>query len=555
MKAVGYIRVSDASQVEGYSLSAQQRIFEEYCESRDWTLAAIYREEGVSANTDAISKRPEFKRLLDDVRNGVADVVVVHTLDRWARNLRVMLESLGILGQHNVGFVSISENLDYTTPHGRLTTQMLGGIAEFFSGQLSVHTKKGIDERARQGRHLGSLPFGYQSCWTHDNGEKILHCQPEHPGGVHVHPKEGPAVSKLFTDYATGTTTLSTLATWLNDEDFRTRNTKKLPNADGDLVAEPRLFTTASVRGILHNHFHTGKVRHGEHLYPGQHEALISEEIFQTVQSATKKNSGRSSTLQSNPEREYLLKGLIRCAYCEMPMWAQTYNSGNRYYREHKGSRGAGNCVNKSGSIRCDVPDEQMGQIMNAVVLPDSWMDRLLTKIQLADEVKRVNRERKRVETRLKKLGQVYVDDDNMDYEDYKRRKKKLEANLADLVVPGVNAMSEAGRLLENLPDLWSKANLGESHKLLTSMLEAVYVDCKEEKRIVGIKANSAFKPLFQIAETVEDSGISLLKSEKNGKASKTDSDATDTDSCSWWRRGRVERYREHGIDVLLAAA
>ena len=67
--------------MEGYSLAAQQRIFEEYCESRGWTLSAIYREEGVSANTDAISKRPEFKRLLDDVRIGVADVVVVHTLD------------------------------------------------------------------------------------------------------------------------------------------------------------------------------------------------------------------------------------------------------------------------------------------------------------------------------------------------------------------------------------------------------------------------------------------------------------------------------------------
>lgn len=117
-------------------------------------------------------------------------------------------------------------------------------------------------------------------------------------------------------------------------------------------------------------------------------------------------------------------------------MWAQTYNSGNRYYREHKGSRGAGVWVNSSASIKCDIPDQQMGRIMNAIVLLDSCMDRLLAKIHLADEVKLVNWERTKVETRLKKLDQVYLDDDNMDFDDYKHRKKKLEDRLADLVVP-----------------------------------------------------------------------------------------------------------------------
>ena len=538
MRAVGYIRVSDTSQIEGYSLDAQKRLFEEYCESRGWTLVSIYREEGVSANTDAISKRPEFKRLLDDIQTGIADIVVVHTLDRWSRNLQVMLESLGILAQHNVGFVSISENVDYKTPHGRLTTQMLGGIAEFFSGQLSVHTKKGIHERARQGRHLGSLPFGYQSCWTHGNGEKILHCQPEHTGGVHVHPKEGPVVSKLFRDYATGSTTLSTQAASLNDEGFRTRNTKKLPNAEGKLVAEPRLFTNASVRGILHNPFYTGIVRHGEQLYPGQHEALISEELFETVQAATRKNSGRSNTLRTDPDREYLLKGLIHCSYCKMPMWAQTYKNGNRYYREQHGSRGAGNCVNKSGSIPCEIADEQISLIMNAIVLPDSWMDRLLAKIQLVDKVKRVNKERGKAETRLKRLREVYLDGD-MGQEEYRRRKKKSEAKLSDLVVPGVDAMEEAGRLLESLPSLWAKANLTERRKILMTMIDAVYVDSKEEKRIVGIKPKPAFKPIFQIADTLDDSGIILLKDEDRGNASDVASDATENDSCLWWRRGR----------------
>ena len=170
------------------------------------------------------------------------------------------------MGHHGVGFVSITENLDYSTPHGKLTTQMLGGMAEFFSGMLAKHTKKGIDERARQGMHLGSIPFGYESCWKEENGERTRICDPEHPGGVHVHHTEGPAVMHPFKSYASGTTTLATLASRLGDEGFRTRNTKRLPDAQGELVAEPRLFTTASIRGLLHNPFFTGRVRHKDKL-------------------------------------------------------------------------------------------------------------------------------------------------------------------------------------------------------------------------------------------------------------------------------------------------
>ncbi len=202
------------------------------------------------ASAMCLLSRKVFQQLLEAVALGKVDIVIVHTLDRWARNLKVLLESLAILGKHGVGFVSITENIDYTTPHGKLTTQMLGGMAEFFSEMLAVHVKKGIDERARQGRHLGSIPFGYNYCWLEKDGERMLQCKPEHPGGIHVHPEQGPAVTKLFKQYATGTVTLATLASCLNEQGFRTRNTKMLPDAEGKLVEGPRLFTNASVRAF-----------------------------------------------------------------------------------------------------------------------------------------------------------------------------------------------------------------------------------------------------------------------------------------------------------------
>ena len=77
----------------------------------------------------------------------------------------------------------------------------------------------------------------------------------------------------------------------------------------------------------------------------------------------------------------------------------------------------------------------------------------------LDEEIKRVGKERKKVERQLQKLGQVYLDDDLMEYDEYQRRKRKLEDRLASLVVPGVDSSKEAGKLLEALPSLWKKSS------------------------------------------------------------------------------------------------
>ena len=541
MRAAAYIRVSDLSQVEGHSLDAQERLCAEECRKRGWDLVRVYREEGKSAHVDTIEGRPVFRQLLDDAGMGRFDRVVVHTLDRWSRNQKVMLESLDILGRAGAGLVSITESIEYETPHGKFATQTLGSVAELYSGLLSVHTKKGISERARKGLHLGSIPFGYESCWESNEGERKLKCRPEHPGGLHAHAQEWEAVRDLFARYASGTVTLAALAGWLNDKGFRTRNTKKLPDGNGGLVAGPRLFTNASVRHILHNAFYTGRVRHLDQLLPGTHEALVSEEVFQTVQETMKANSGRSRTLHPRPQREYLLKGLIHCAHCRMSMWAQTFVNGRRYYREQRGSRGAGYCVGRSGSMFCEVPDEQMGDIISAIILPEAWVDRVLAQVQMGDEVDRVSRERKKAEQRLRRLAQVYLDG-HVDGEEYRRQKRQLEERLRSLVVPDADAAVTAGKLLEDLPVLWKRADGAERRKVLLTMLDAVYVDTVDERRIVAIRPRPAFRPLFEIATTREGSGIVLVSQNDAEEAGQPPPNGLEADdSCSWWRRGRVE--------------
>jgi site-specific DNA recombinase len=511
VRAVAYVRVSDVSQIEGHSLDAQERLFRELCKNRGWEAVRVYREEGRSAHVDAIARRPLFRQLLEDAGKSQFDVVVIHTLDRWARNQRVLLESLAILGKHSIGLVSITENIDYSNPQGKLFTQMLGSFAEYFSSALATHIRKGQDERANEGRHTGGIPFGYESCWAEgEKGERYCKCSKEHPGGVHIHPTEGPAVRELFNRYVNGLTTLAQLAAWMNENAFRTRDHHKLPDANGNLTAGSRLFTTASVRGILHNPFYSGQITHRSQTMPGAHEALINRELFDNVQVLMKKNSGRSETLHAHPERQYLLKGIIRCAYCGMPMWAQTYISGRRYYREHEESRALAPCPAKGGHIFCEVADEQVGKLIEAIELGPRWLEEVLSIISLKDEVDRVKKARVATQEKLRRMAKAYIDGVFTD-DEYHRQKRLLEMELESLVVPAADAAEEAGKLILNLKALWAEANLEERRKLLLSMLDAVYFDSKQSKALIAVRPKPPFKPIFQVAATREGSGIRIV--------------------------------------------
>src|SRR5688572_4155259 len=108
-RAGGYVRVSAEPQVDGHSLGAQRREIARWCEREGYELIKIYADEGISAHTDRLEKRPALAQLLTDADNREFDLVVVHTLDRWARNVGVQRQALQRLGAAKVGFASVVE--------------------------------------------------------------------------------------------------------------------------------------------------------------------------------------------------------------------------------------------------------------------------------------------------------------------------------------------------------------------------------------------------------------------------------------------------------------
>ncbi|MFC2017802.1 recombinase family protein [Chloroflexota bacterium] len=138
---------------------SQEMLFKEFYKNRGWEALRVYREEGKSAHVDAIARRYLFRQLIENSGKHQFDVVSVHTLDRWCRNLKVMLESINILGKNNVGFISITENLDWSTPEGRLTANMLGVLAQFYSESTGKTCQQWIRSESPRGKAYRRHPL------------------------------------------------------------------------------------------------------------------------------------------------------------------------------------------------------------------------------------------------------------------------------------------------------------------------------------------------------------------------------------------------------------
>jgi len=160
----GYVRRSSEMQKDNYSIDARKRAIRDACKLRGLPEPIFYEDDERSARGEQIAKRPALKRLLDDIQTGHVHIVIVHTLDRWSRNVMVTLQSFRILSQSRTAFISLSEHIDYSTPEGMLQLTILAAFAAYFSDMLAKHTSKGKGERAAQGLYNGDVPFGYR--WT-----------------------------------------------------------------------------------------------------------------------------------------------------------------------------------------------------------------------------------------------------------------------------------------------------------------------------------------------------------------------------------------------------
>ena len=144
-----YARVST---LNGQHPEMQLSELREYACRRGWKIVDEYLDEGVSGSKES---RPELNRLMADMHRRKFEVVLCWKIDRFGRSLRHLVNALAELDAHGVAFVSLRDNLDLSTPSGRLMFQVIGAMAEFERALIQERVKAGLRNARAHGKRLG----------------------------------------------------------------------------------------------------------------------------------------------------------------------------------------------------------------------------------------------------------------------------------------------------------------------------------------------------------------------------------------------------------------
>ncbi len=150
MRVITYSRVSTSHHDQRPEI--QINALRKYCELREWAITEEIIDHGYSGGNDS---RPGLKRLLALVRSNEVDIVVVLKLDRLFRSLKHLVTTLDEFQDRKIIFVAVKDNVDYSTPSGKLMTQILASMAEFEKSLLRERTMLGLEHARSKGIKLG----------------------------------------------------------------------------------------------------------------------------------------------------------------------------------------------------------------------------------------------------------------------------------------------------------------------------------------------------------------------------------------------------------------
>ena len=145
-----YARVSTLNGSQDPAM--QTRELEDYCQRRGWQIHDIYADNGVSGKKDS---RPQLNRMMQDAHERRFSVVVVWRFDRFARSVSHLLRALETFGALGVQFVSLSEQVDTSTPTGKMVFTVLGAVAELERNLIVERVRAGLRHARAKGKRLG----------------------------------------------------------------------------------------------------------------------------------------------------------------------------------------------------------------------------------------------------------------------------------------------------------------------------------------------------------------------------------------------------------------
>lgn len=375
-----YPRVSGHEQEDNYSIPEQIDRMKKYCEARDWMVYKIYTDSVYSGSN---MNRPGLQDMIKDCENGKLDMVLVYKLDRLSRSQKDTLYLIeDIFEKNGVGFTSMTENFDTSTPHGKFVIGILSVFAQLEREKIKERTMIGKDSRAKEGKWHGSkwVPIGY-----------------DYTGGLLI-PNEYEAmqIREIANLFLNGTP-VRTIERMVTEKGYRHKY--------GEWEA-------TAIKRVLKNPVNIGMIKNRDKWYKGIHEPILDQKTFDAIQELMKDRQDQYGT--TKPHRS-LLGGVLYCKNCGGRYARQSYN-GVYYYICYSRSKKMKkmikdpNCKNKNHRIEA-LEATILGEIHKLAIDPER-IEQVRENRHLSDmteKIKSITSEIAKIDTQISKMMDLYA--------------------------------------------------------------------------------------------------------------------------------------------------
>ena len=486
--ALSYLRVSSRGQAErgggddeGFSIPAQREANKRKAHSMGAIIGKEFVDRGASARS---ADRPELQKMLEYIKENRerVDYVIVHKVDRLARNRGDDVDITRALSEANVQLVSASESID-NTPSGMLLHGIMSSIAEFYSRNLSTEVIKGMSQKVKNGGTPTKAPIGYRNVRDHDEMGR-------RNSRVELDAERAPLVALAFKEYATGRWSLNSLSEHLSDLGLATSATPKLP-------AKP--MGKRMLHVILNNPYYKGVVTYNGAQYPGKHEPIVDESLWDKVQEILRSHvNGERERIHS-----HYLKSTVYCGSCgaRLVIHNAKSRSGDRYPYFVCSARHNKRNDCRQRSLLIDEVAAKIEELYERISFTPEF--RVLIEQWITTQIDNLSEESK------DELERLRLQKDKLERE----QRKLLQAHYADAVPLDLlkEEQTRIGNALKNITNQMSAHQ--EEYTEATNLLRAAFellTDCGKAYKLADDFARRCFnQALFEKIMVFDDLTIS----------------------------------------------
>ena len=440
------------------------------------------------------------------------EIAIFHRVSRLARNTEVALRMTRQLYEMGIKVIFLKEDIDFSTPEGRMKFTRSAVAAEEHSVGISSDVKNSVHYKWNQREVWGGRPpFGYELC------DDDCPYDDDHPYW-HVDDAKGPAVQKMFELYDSGNHSLADIARNLNRRGFRTNGNFVRP--------EGKPFSSEAVGSILRNKKFMGMVANPSSAtdesdesvdIQGLHTPIVSRDLFERANQRLKTESVRRGNSGRKPSVPQMLKGIIYCYICDARYYVM--KQGDRYTLRMKNRDGECVCSKKSTSTKFVERDVDL--FLRDFELEDNWRESIAAALRDEPDFRQVEEKRQALLEDRRRINVQFRVDRFMTETEYTAQMTEILNNLASLESPTNEQVTKAAEFLGSFTDAWALGSASEKNEMLSRMLDRIYFD-PETRRLHSIVPSKHFAIPFRSMAARKDVTLELLSEEDLEKCRKS---------------------------------